>query len=156
MTRRVIAPFVVALAMMAVPASAEQARTSAGSYADPSIADGSAQHDLNAAKRRWRRHGPRSYTYRLRLACFCPPDALQPHTFVVRAGRPVHPPKGSRGVATVPRLFSIVQDAIDKRADGLRVAYRTKGALEEVSVDQYRNTVDDEYAYSVDRFHRLR
>ena len=151
-----MAPLLVALVTMAVPASAEEALSGGSGYVDPSIADGSAQHDLNAAKRKWRRHGPRSYTYRLRLACYCTSDSVRPRTFVVRDGRPIHPPKGWRGSATVPRLFKIVQGAIDERVDGLRVAYRRNGALEEISVDQYRMVVDDEYAYFVDRFRRLR
>ena len=75
----------------------------------------------------------------------------------MRNGKPVDPPKGWREVATAKRLFKLVQRAIDERSDRLRVRYRGKnGLLKELSVDRYRMAADDEYAYFVDRFHRLR
>jgi hypothetical protein len=118
----------------------------------PSIADGSAQQQLDAARARWRAHGPRSYTYRAQLSCYCTTDSVQPHTFVVRNRKPKHPPKGFKDIATAHRLFKLVQQAIDERVDGLAVAYRKNGLLKELDVDRYSNAADDEYSYFVDRF----
>src|SRR4051812_9929553 len=123
---------------------------------DPSIADGSAQKRLDAARRTWRAHGPRSYGYRAQLYCFCTTDSVQPHDFVVRNRKPVHPPKNLRGIATAWRLFKLVQQAIDDKVDGLSVEYRANGSLKRLDVDQYAQAVDDEYSYAVTRFHRLR
>jgi hypothetical protein len=127
-----------------------------GPSVDPSIADGSAQKALDAAKRTWRQQGPRSYTYPLQLSCYCTTDAVQPHTFVVRDRKPRHPPKGWKGQATMWRVFKLVQRAIDERVDGLDVEYRAGGSLKVLAVDHDSMTVDDEYTYYVDRFRALR
>jgi hypothetical protein len=141
------------VAISAVPAGAQRAHGAGAGTVDPSIADGSAQRQLNAARRNWNRNGPSSYTYRLQLSCFCQPEV---HTFVVRRGKPRHPPRGFKDVDTAPRLFKLVRKAIDDRVDGLHVTYYRNGALKELSVDQTRMAVDDEYTYTVDRFRRLR
>ena len=139
------------LALALVPAA-----RAASSQEDPSIADGSAQKRLDAAKRTWRAHGPRSYGYRVQLYCFCTTDSLKPHDFEVRGRKPVHPRKRWRALATAWRLFSLVQGAIDDKVDGLKVRYRANGSLKEIDVDQYAQAVDDEFTYTVTRFHRLR
>src|SRR3954447_2136188 len=125
----------------------------AGQHVDPSIADGSAQRALDAAKHTWHRQGPPSYTYRLRLSCFCKPEA---HTYVVRNRRAVKPRKGTRATATGWKLFKLVQHAIDGRVDGLAVEYRSNGLLKRLSVDQWSGAADDEYEYVLDRYRRLR
>jgi hypothetical protein len=140
----VVAPGAGAGAAVAV---AEQDDTVA-----PSIADGSAQRALDAARARWHAQGPRNYTYRARLSCFCTTDSVQPHTFVVRNRKPQHPPKGFKNIATAHRLFKLVQKAIDERVDGLRVRYRANGLVKQLDVDQYQPASDDEYSYTVDRF----
>jgi hypothetical protein len=144
------------VALLLAFAAPAQTAPERGPSVDPSIADGSAQRALDSARRTWRRDRPRSYTYRLQLGCFCTREATRPHTFVVRNGRPVHPPKGHRGDATGGRLFKLVQYAIDHKVDGLRVDYHLNGLLKELDVDQYSGAVDDEYAFFVDRFRRLR
>jgi hypothetical protein len=144
-----------AAAVAAAPAVADEPAPP-GQDVDPSIADGSAQKALDQAKLTWLRRGPRSYTYRLQLSCYCTQDSVRPRTFVVRGGKPRHPPKGWKSHATVPRLFKLVQEAIDDRVDGLRVEYRANGSLKLLSVDRISMAIDDEYAYFVDRFKRLR
>lgn len=146
-----LSAFAVALALVAAGQPAQ-----GGSVVDPSIEDGSAQRALDAARRTWRAGGPASYSYRLRLACYCTPDSVRPRTFVVRNRRPVHPPKGWRYASTASRLFKLVQKAIDDRVDGLEVEYRPNGLLKTLQVDRIRMAADDEYAYFVDRFRRLR
>jgi hypothetical protein len=135
-----------ALLAGAVPASAAE------NEVDPSIADGSAQRALDSARARWREHGPRNYRYRVRLGCFCTPDALEPRNFVVRGGKPRHPPKGWKYASTAPRLLKLVQEAIDDRPQHLFVRYRKNGLLKELSVDRSEMIADEEYSYFVDRF----
>ena len=143
------------LVLALLPALPAPAAAPTGSHPpDPSITDGSAQRKLNAARRKWSRHRPSSYTYRVQISCYCNP---QSHTFVVRNGEPEDPPKSWRFAATARRLFKLVQRAIDDRPDGLVVEYRKKnGLLKKLRVDPEANAVDEEYVYSVDRFHRLR
>jgi hypothetical protein len=154
---RMLTLALAALTLAVVPASAAQAPPRQGDEeVDPSIADGSAQRDLDEARATWRRRGPRSYAYRLRLGCYCTADTLRPRRFVVRGGKPRNPPKGWKNRATVPRLFKLVQDAIDNRSAEMYVEYRANGSLKVLSVDSIRLAQDDEYTYVVDRFRKLR
>jgi Family of unknown function (DUF6174) len=151
--RPLLVTVLLGLALVLVPSGSA---TAASDEVDPSIADGSAQKRLDAARQTWRAHGPRSYGYRAQLYCFCTADSVRPHDFVVRGRRPVHPPKHFRELATAWRLFKLVQWAIDHKVDGLRVEYRANGSLKTLDVDQYVNAADDEYSYAVTRFHTLR
>src|SRR3954471_10461997 len=137
------------LALLLAMAGPAQTAPTQGPPVDPSIADGSAQRALDHARRTWRRERPSSYTYRLQLGCFCPRHATRPRTFVVRNGRPAHPPKGHRGYDTGGRLFKLVERAIKRKVDGLRVSYRRNGLLKELDVDEWKPAADDEYSYLV-------
>ena len=148
------APASLAIGLILVVAPPASTAPTQSHPPDPSITNGSAQRNLNAARRRWSRHRPHSYTYRVRVECFCMPES---HTFVVRNGTPEDPPRRWRFAATAKRLFKLVQSAIDQRPDGLIVKYRKKnGLLKRLSVDPEANAADEEYTYLVDRFHRLR
>jgi hypothetical protein len=140
--------------LLAVLAGAQPSPPGSGSV-DPAIADGSAQTALDSARRTWKRRGPKSYTYRLQLSCYCTTDSVQPHTYVVRKRRPVHPPKGFKNVATMWRSLKLVQEAIDDRVDALDVEYYPSGALKLLQVDRYRRAIDDEYSWSLDKIRRL-
>jgi hypothetical protein len=147
-----IATLLVALGVTAAPAVAGQQGPPPNRDVDPGITDGSLQRELNKARERWRAGGLRSYSYRLQLSCFCSTDATRPRNFVVRRGRPQSPPKGFRDVATVPRLFKLIQREIDRKADGLDVEYRANGSPKVIAVDPISNAIDDEYTYYIRRF----
>lgn len=104
MTIRSVIP--IALLTLAVGACAASARTPENTP-DPHIADGSLQHKLDAARHRWKAAGLRSYRYEIRRQCFCPPQTSV--LVVVRHGTPTRFPAGLRDVATVPRLFKLIQ-----------------------------------------------
>ena len=124
---------------------------------DASITDGSAQKALTAARARWKAKGPRSYTMRVRRSCFCAPPYTSPHTVVVRGGRIVRAHEAVRDVATVPRLFRVVQRAINSKAVRLSVRYdSTRGFPRSIAIDQSFMIADEEQAFTVDRFKRLR
>jgi hypothetical protein len=123
-----------------------------GDDVDPSIADGSAQGALDAARAHWRATGIRSYRFRVRSECFCPPAFRRPESIVVRRGRPVRPPAHLRVVASVPRLQRTVQDAIDDRVGGLSVRYGRRGVPRRIAIDRSRMIADEEVGYVVDRF----
>lgn len=148
----VAAPLAAAV-LTVVPAVAQQPQE----VPDASITDGSAQRALDAAKARWKAKGPRSYTMRVRRSCFCPPPYTSPHTVVVRGGRITRAHEAVRDVATVPRLFRVVQRAIDGKAVRLTVRYdATRGVPRSIAVDQSFMIADEEQALTVDRFKRLR
>jgi hypothetical protein len=121
----------------------------------PATAPANPQQALSSARRTWRQKSPRSYTYRLQLFCYCTSDSVQPRTYVVRDRKPRHPPKGFKSVATMWRVFKLVQDAIDEKPDSLYVDYYPNGALKLLQVDRIREAVDDEYSWSLDKFRRL-
>ncbi len=137
--------------LAAVPAGAQQ-----GPQTDVAILDGSAQKALDAARAKWKAKGPRSYQMRVRHQCFCPPQYTKPRTVVVRGGRIVKAADEVRDVATVPRLFRIVQRAIDDKVVNLDVRYDAKrGFPVSVFVDRSLMIADEEQGYGADRFKQL-
>jgi transposase InsO family protein len=121
----------------------------------PAIVSASPQQALHSARRTWRQKSPRNYTYRLQLSCYCTSDSVQPRTYVVRDRKPRHPPKGFKDVATMWRVFKLVQNAIDDKPDGFYAEYYPNGALKLLQVDSIKEAVDDEYSWSLDKFRRL-
>jgi hypothetical protein len=142
-----------AVALLAAPAATAQAPPP--DAPDPAIADGSAQRALDAARERWQAGGRRSYRFRVSLLCFCPEGYRAPRTLTVRRGRPVDPPRHLRQVATVPRLFRVVQEAIDRGVAGLGVTYGAHGLPRSISIDVSRMIADEETAYRVSRLRSL-
>ena len=123
---------------------------------DPTITDGSAQQALDAARGRWAATGLRDYRFRARLICFCPEAYTTPRTLTVRDGRARKPPQNLKQVATVPRMFRVVQRAIDDQVASLRVTYGTRGLPRSIAVDVRREIADEEFGYSASRLRRLR
>lgn len=120
---------------------------------DPSIRDGSAQRRLDAARERWAALDARSYRLRVRVSCFCPDSIRRARTMVVRRGKPVGPvPSHLRRYATVPRLFTRVQDAIDGGVARLTATYGPNGVPKTIYVDQSFQIADEEQGVTVDRF----
>lgn len=144
--------FPIVLLTLAVGVCAASAQTPANTP-DPAIADGSLQHKLDAAHHRWKASGLRSYRYEIRRQCFCPPQTSV--RVVVRNGIPTKFPTGLKSVATVPRLFKLIQGAIDDGVAKLSVTYSKRGVPRSISIDRIAGAVDDEVSYTVKRFTRL-
>lgn len=143
-----------ALLLAAVPAAALTPAPPTP-VVDPSITDGSAQRSLDAARERWAEHGVISYRMRVGVRCFCPRSYTMPRPLTVRRGKPVPPvPPHLRTYATVPRIFSFIQRAIDGRAALLTVRYSPHGLPREVSIDRSFQIADEEIGVVVDRFRR--
>jgi hypothetical protein len=154
MRARLVATFAAALLAGAAGAPVASA-LAPGDTVDPDIADGSAQRALDAARARWRAFDVHSYRYRAQLQCFCTPGTIAPAVLVVRAGKPVDPPARLRGIATVPRIFRRVQEAIDDRVAGLSVRYGKRGVPRSVQIDPSLMIADEEIGYVVGRVRRL-
>jgi hypothetical protein len=121
---------------------------------DPHIADGSLQRKLDAARRSWKAAHVRSYRFHLRQSCFCAPQ--KSHLVVVRDGVPKLWPSGMKSVATVPRLFGLIQAAIDQRAAKITATYGKRGVPREIYVDYAVYVADEESGYSTSRFTALK
>lgn len=125
---------------------------------DPSITDGSAQRELDAARATWRTSGPASYRWRVARGCFCPAPYTRARDVIVRGGIPSkRTAKEVRDFATVPRLFRIVQSAIDRKVAVLTVSYDARrGYPRRVWIDVSPMIADEESSYTASRLTRLR
>ena len=112
--------------------------------ADPSIEDGSAQAALDGARARFAAAGLSDYGFTVRRSCFCPSSGI---TYVVhvRDGRAVGAPAAIEPLDTVPKLFALVQSAIDSRDDQLGVHYDELGLPTSITVDARQYAFDDEF-----------
>jgi hypothetical protein len=151
---RVPIPFAATLS--AAVALAAPAPASARPAVDPDIVNGTEQQRLDAARATWRGSGVRSYRFRVARQCFCPVRVTKPAVITVRDGRPVDAPRRLRKVATITRLFRVVQRAIDDRVDGLIVRYGSeRGIPRKIHIDFEQMLFDEEVGYVVDRFRPL-
>ncbi len=110
---------------------------------------------LNDAEARWAERGPASYTYTFRRGdCECLPSEPRPFLVRVVAGRAVDARDAETGdpapagftLHTVPDLFAIVRDALDRNAAEFVVQYDpVLGYPTRISVDYERQVGDDEF-----------
>jgi hypothetical protein len=115
-----------------------------------------AQNQLDAAELRWANAGYVSYEYKLRRLCFCAPEHTHTLRVRVESGQvtsvfdlDTNLPATSTSLGfTVPQLFAIIQDALDRRAFRLAVEYEeTLGYPSAIGVDYDDGTADDEITY---------
>jgi len=123
----------------------------------------SLQRDLDAARARWERADIRSYEFRLRVGCFCPPNIIFPVIMTVQNGvntdaEYAQEPKEIttdffKQYDTIDKLFEVVQKAIDDRVDSLTVVYESaNGYPKSINIDRIKDAVDDEIAFFVESF----
>ncbi|MGI8801419.1 MAG: DUF6174 domain-containing protein [Solirubrobacteraceae bacterium] len=104
----------------------------------------------------WAAQHVASYTFRLRVFCFCP-DRGRPATITVRHGWP----RGGRGfqtrLDTIPKLFAEIHRALATGSAGpTTVRYDgRRGFPRTASIDPIKNAIDDEFGWIVDRFRPL-
>jgi hypothetical protein len=118
----------------------------------------SAHEQLIRQRQRWMSSGYQSYTYTLRVSCFC---LLQvPVTIDVVAnevvsaryadGSGVLSAEALESTPTIDDLFRIIERALADRVDGLNVVYHpTLGYPQSISIDHRFGVADDEVAYDV-------
>ena len=145
----------IALVLLSFALAAGGAVASAPSQTpDPSITDGSLQRKLDGARASWKAGRLHSYRYEIRRRCFCPPQKTR--VVVVRGDRARAFPSAMNDVATVPRLFRLIQRAIDDGVVELNVSYGSRGVPRSIFRDGSANVADDEFGYAVSRFTSLR
>jgi hypothetical protein len=154
MARRLLILLAFALAAggaSALPAGAQS--TLPPATPDPSIADGSAQRALVTARARWSRLKIRSYDYEVKTTCFCRYTGFR--SVKVRNGLASKRSKAATPeLASVGRLFRVIQRAIDAKAHKLAVRYGARGVPVEVFMDSIQYVADDEWGFDVRRFRR--
>lgn len=117
---------------------------------------------LEAARAAWESQDIDDYSYVLRRICFCA-GTTQPARIVVENGETVSvtivetgEPVGEHEVEfflTIPGLFDFVEDAIDREAHSIDVAYDPdRGIPLTISIDYEELAVDEEMAFEASQF----
>lgn len=141
---------VLAFTLAAVPIASGQGEA-VGRKTDPGITNGTKQHKLDAARKTWKAARVSSYSYAVAVSCFCPPQ--DDYRVVVRGGRPAAgTPDGVSDLATVPRLFRTIQQAIDGKVTKINVTYGTRGVPRSIYIDRDQRISDEETGYTIKRF----
>lgn len=111
----------------------------------------------------WNKGNISSYRYTLSNSCFCIPDARGPVVIEVRNGRTVYVNSVETGQAvdpqffqsynTIPKLFNVIQDAIQRRASSLEVRYNHKyGYPTQINIDYNAQIADEEIFLTIENF----
>ena len=132
------------------PVPLEVRRSAARTSVDPS-----AQADLDAARARWAEEGLGDYRFKVSRSCFCPREYTRTYMVRVRDGKPVEPVKYVKDLASVPRLFRVIQQGIDQDYDGLSVTYGDRGVPTTIGLDPEREATDEESSISVRKLRAL-
>ncbi len=115
--------------------------------------------ELQAKRHLWEQASYSDYSYDVFVGCFCPFEGIFPATIVVRddtiaSAITIHnntpvPADQLEAVPTIPRLFDILEDAIEE-ADEIDIEYDTMvGYPVKASIDYYADAVDDEVFYEI-------
>ncbi|MBD2663379.1 hypothetical protein B6N60_03261 [Richelia sinica FACHB-800] len=118
---------------------------------------------LKVFSRLWKEKDVKNYRYRLSKSCFCAPAARGPVLIVVKDGVTTSVTSEETGQAvdpelfkqydSVPKLFAVIQDAIDRKAASLNVKYDAKlGYPTQINIDYDTQIADEELYLTIDKF----
>jgi hypothetical protein len=107
--------------------------------------------DLRAAQERWAAADIDDYKFQVQIGCFCPPNITRPRTVTVKNGKAVEPPKVVRRYSTVPKLFHVIQAAINDNVEELTVSYGKTGMPRHIFIDRSHMIADEELALTASR-----
>lgn len=119
------------------------------------LGDGEGQR-LEDNRARWAARGFASYDLTVQRLCFC--GSVEPVRVEVRNGQPLsvvfaatgEPVPMAASFPTVPGLFDIVEDAIERDAHELDVDYDPAlGVPVRIEIDYEENTIDEEVTWVV-------
>lgn len=111
----------------------------------------------------WNQRNISNYRYTLSNSCFCLPDARGPVVIEVRngvttsvtsvaTGQPVDP-QFFQQYNTIPKLFDVIEDAIDRRAYSLNVRYNSRlGYPTQIDIDYNSQIADEEIYLTIENF----
>ncbi|MDZ8187585.1 MAG: DUF6174 domain-containing protein [Nostoc sp. ChiSLP02] len=127
-----------------------------------------AQRRLNFNRRLWNQKNISNYRYTFSNSCFCIPDARGPVVIEVRngqiksvtsveTGQKVPNPEYFDRYNTIPKLFNVIQDAINRRAASLDIDYNAKlGYPTEINVDYNIQIADEEIYLKIENFQKIK
>lgn len=115
----------------------------------------------------WYRQNISNYRYQLGNSCFCIPDARGPVVIEVRngqttsitsvaTGKPVNP-EFFQKYKTIPQLFDVIQDAINRKAFSLNLRYSPRfGYPTQIDIDYDSQIADEEKYLTIENFKEIR
>ncbi|MBC1238788.1 DUF6174 domain-containing protein [Nostoc sp. 2RC] len=126
------------------------------------------QRRLNFNRRLWNNQNISNYRYTFSNGCFCIPEARGPVIIEVRngkiksitsvaTGQPVQNPEYFQNYNTIPKLFNVIQDAINRKAYSLDVAYNPRlGYPTQINIDYNSQIADEEIYLTIENFEEIK
>ncbi|MEH2416560.1 DUF6174 domain-containing protein [Nostoc sp.] len=122
---------------------------------------------LEFNRRFWNQQNISNYDYELSNSCFCIPDARGPVVIKVRNGQTSSITSVATGKAvnpqlfqnynTIPKLFNVIQDAINRKAFSLNVRYSAKfGYPTQIDIDYNSQIADEEKYLTIENFKEIK
>ncbi|MEH2249576.1 DUF6174 domain-containing protein [Nostoc sp.] len=121
------------------------------------------QKRLEFNRRFWNQRNISNYDYTLSNSCFCIADARGPVVIKVRngqtisvisvdTGKPVNPEYFQK-YNTIPKLFDVIKDAINRKAYSLNVWYSARfGYPTKIEIDYNSQIADEEKYLTIENF----
>ncbi|MFN6572245.1 hypothetical protein A6770_13755 [Nostoc minutum NIES-26] len=113
----------------------------------------------------WNQQNIYNYQYTLSNGCFCIPEARGPVVIKVRNGQTISitladgqpaNPEFFQKYNTIPKLFDVIQDAIERKASSLNVQYNHKlGYPMQINIDYSSQIADEELYLTIENFKKL-
>ncbi|MEH2168341.1 MAG: DUF6174 domain-containing protein [Nostoc sp.] len=122
---------------------------------------------LRFNKRLWEQANISNYRITVSNSCFCIQDARGPVVIEVRngqttsitsvaTGKPVNP-QFFQQYNTIPKLFNVIQDAINRKAFNLDVEYNAKlGYPTKINIDYNSQIADEEIFLTIEKFQEIK
>ncbi|MBC1218674.1 hypothetical protein GNF10_30945 [Nostoc sp. UCD121] len=115
----------------------------------------------------WNQQNISNYRYTFSNGCFCIPDARGPVVIEVRNGQTTSITSVATGQAvnpeffqnykTIPKLFDVIQDAINRQAYSLNVSYSPKlGYPTKIEIDYNSQIADEEIYLTIENFQEIK
>jgi hypothetical protein len=115
----------------------------------------------------WNQQNISNYRYTFSNGCFCIPDARGPVVIEVRNGQTTSITSVATGKAvnpeffqnykTIPKLFNVIQDAINRQAYSLNVSYSPKlGYPTKIDIDYNSQIADEEIYLTIENFQQIK
>ncbi|MBD2413828.1 hypothetical protein FACHB389_24275 [Nostoc calcicola FACHB-389] len=126
------------------------------------------QRRLNFNRLLWNKQKISNYRYTFSNSCFCLPESRGPVIIEVRngqtrsiasveTGQPVQNPEFFDKYNTIPKLFNVIQDAINRQAYSLNVSYSPRlGYPTQINVDYNAQIADEEIFLTIENFQTIK
>lgn len=110
-----------------------------------------------SAKQKWQNTNARHYIYTLQRSCFCPPEFRKPMRIrvdnndiklVLLVPENTEKPTDFAGAKTVDGLFTLIEQAIQRKAASIKVSYDARfGYPTNIAIDYNKRIADEEVYY---------